>query len=144
MLRVKSKKGTTLVEVLVASIILGIVVGPMLYFMAYNRATIGEAGCEANANYIIKDWFESVRKLTNLNDVCASGGNIGSRMNEENAEIIKIDNVDYKLYFETAKVTFAGGAASATNPELTQLTAHVKWKYNNKDRHIHMSMTSNN
>ena len=137
-------KGTTLIEVLVASLILGIVIGPLLYFMAVNRATISAAGCEANAANIIRDWFESVKKLENLNNVCLPSGNIGARIGAAKADTIKIENVKYLLHFDTASVTLDGSTADPGNPKLLELTAHVNWQYNNKDRHFAMSMLSNN
>jgi len=138
------QKGTTLVEVLVASTILAIVIAPVLYIMAFNRVSVSEAGCEAKAAYIIKDWFESVRRLENMKNVCAAGGNIGSRLGEDNADTVTVDRVLYHFYFDTASVTINDAAPSQENPRLLKLTANIRWQYNRENRHLEMSMLSNN
>jgi len=137
-------KGVTLIEVLVASLILVITIGPMLYFLVFNQTSVHEAACETNASFLIRDEFERIKKSVNLNAVCGSSNSIGRRLGSSNAEIVKIDNINYSLYFDTTTVTLSGGAASATNPKLLKLTANVTWNYSTKDHSMSMSMLSNN
>lgn len=133
-----------MVEVLVASIILAIVIAPVLYIMAFNRVSVNEAGCESRAAYLIKDWFESVRRLENLQNVCATGGNIGSRLGSDHADTITVERVLYRFYFDTASISLSDSAPGAENPKLIKLTAHVRWQFNRQDRHLEMSMLANN
>jgi len=136
------KKGVTLIEVLVASLLLVITVGAVFFSMVASKKMIQQSTCESNANNIIKNYFESIRDNHDLAALCADDGAIGMRLGLENADEITVDGIIYKLYFETSSVNLTASSPAAS--ELLELKATVGWTIHNNAKSISLSMRSNN
>jgi len=96
------KKGTTLVEVLVASLIMVIAVGALLFSYIPRRAII-----DANKQYVVSQSlfereFEKVRKLQTVDDIkkyLYHNNNVATPINEGNPYKDTIGGTEYSLYY---------------------------------------------
>ncbi|HQO09306.1 MAG TPA: type II secretion system protein [Clostridiales bacterium] len=133
------RKGITLIEVLVASVILVIAIIP--FFMMYTKqnAMLESFRRESSALSVIQERLEKVKS----NHDPATLVSLLTPVNQSSPESITINNVNYKLYYEIKIVDFDGVVDGTTHPRLYEIRTVVSWQDSGFEKSISASTRTN-
>jgi len=98
----KGLKGVTLIEVLVASIILAITISAFLGLYVHNTKMILSSKQKQVIQSLFEREFENVRKLATMDDVkkyLYHNNDVTKPINSENPLEITVDGTKYELYY---------------------------------------------
>lgn len=136
----KIKKGMTLIEVLVSSIILAMVIGSILAsYVAYQR-TILRNKVRQEAITIIDNNFEQINAAVNngVNSITLLQAKL-PEFDTVNGHFISSDHVSYNLTHTSAPLIIINKEQKLEfAPELLNVTAKLTWNYLGRNEEITM------
>ena len=134
-----NRKGVTLIEVLVASVILVIAIIPFFMMYTQQNAMLESFRRESSAFSVIQERLEKVKS----NHDPATLVSLLTPVNQSNPENVTINNVNYKLYYEIKIIDFDGVVNGTTHPRLYEIRTVVSWNDGGYDKSVSASTRTN-
>jgi len=97
-----NEKGITLIEVIVASIIMAISIGTLLYLYVPSFAVVQASKQSTISQALFESEFEKIKKLTTQDDLkkyLYHNENVTKPINQEHPLRTTIDGIEYSLYY---------------------------------------------
>lgn len=135
------RKGVTLVEVLVASVLLAIVVSAsMLSATVYHRITEENVYTD-EAMSIIQDRFDKMKAIKTRSNITDTTNTYNSIANAQTIVGVQSDNTSkmYKLYYTTSEEGFPDNA----DCKVLEVTAHLSWNSGGQNRTVSVATRTN-
>jgi len=133
------RKGVTLIEVLVASVILAITVAAVMSMLAQNKRGIDDSYYANQALEIIQERFEQIQHRSDRNLIKSAFSDKYTFSNPEKIMCYTPDNkviADfYNLYYTSKEV----GYVSVPNCKVLEISANVSWNRNGKTSNLVLS-----
>lgn len=119
----KSTKGLTLIEVLVASVLLAIVVSGVMVSLR-NYIQLSERNEQRyTAECLVRSRLENLNTLLNRDEILAD---IAAPKTASTGSESSVGNINYKIVIsQTKKIKITEN--NSVNPELLELTAKISW-----------------
>lgn len=150
------KKGMTLIEVLVSSIILAISVVALMYSFVINDRIVIENSHKFEAERLLSDRFEKIINLKVKSDVLKmiksyttgtngnfSGGFANAAPQKVQYVGVNPTSTTYSLEYDLTPVFIFGGSDIYKNPSIYKIIGKVTWMQNNQKKELKMTIFTN-
>jgi len=117
------KKGMTLVEVIVAGVILSIAVVSFLMLFVKQNAMIESFKRESHALMLIQSKMEMIKSNNDASTLVS----LLSQINNSTPEIHNVSGIEYKLYYEIRIIDYAGVEGGPAHPRLYEIRVIAQW-----------------
>ena len=125
------KKGVTLIEVLVASLLLVITIGAIMMSFVQHQAIISQQSFQHEAAMILQEEFEGIKGTANRTTLL-------SHINKDYNENFSLDStVAYSIKYTTKEIT-------VNTASLLEITGTLSWTQAGKKHSISLETRSNN
>lgn len=117
------KKGMTLVEVIVAGVILAMAVVSFLMLFVKQNAMVESFKRESHALMLIQSKMEMIKSNHDASTLVP----LLSQVNNSTPETHNVSGIDYKLYYEIRLIDYAGVEGGSSHPRLYEIRVLVQW-----------------
>ncbi len=117
------KKGMTLVEVIVAGVILAMAVVSFLMLFVKQNAMVESFKRESHALMLIQSKMEMIKSNHDASTLVP----LLSQVNNSTPEIHNVSGIDYKLYYEIRLIDYAGVEGGPSHPRLYEIRVLAQW-----------------
>jgi prepilin-type N-terminal cleavage/methylation domain-containing protein len=118
-----ARKGMTLVEVIVASVILAIAIVSFLMLFVKQNAMVESFKRESHALMMIQSKLEMIKSNNDASTLVS----LLSQVNNSTPEIQNVGGIDYKLYYEIRLIDYAGVEGGSAHPRLYEIRVIAQW-----------------
>lgn len=113
----------TLVEVIVASVILAIAIVSFLMLFVKQNAMVESFKRESHALMLIQSKMEMIKSNQDASTLVP----LLSQVNNTTPEIHNVSGIDYKLYYEIRLIDYAGVEGGPSHPRLYEIRVNAQW-----------------